>query len=254
MGYGDEIMAIGHATRLAQHKGEPVEIRDRNGNPRWHPLWEGNPHIVKRAQFGVTNGPGARPYIKPPFTFEGGQTFTDWRARDYRGRLYLTEAELDFGIDVLRKVGPFVLIEPTIKALANQNKRWPYWERLAGMLGSHKLVQVGAQPEVLLPGATFVQTATFRQAAAVVLTSRVLVAPEGGLHHAAAALRKPAVVIFGGSPSEQATGYPEHVNFGGDDPCGRWQPCTHCKAKMSRITPEAVAAAVERVLHESANR
>ena len=48
--------------------------------------------------------------------------------------------------------------------------------------------------------------------------ARAAVLHEGGLHHAAAALGMPAVVLFGGMISPRNTGYDVHVNLAIDDP------------------------------------
>jgi ADP-heptose:LPS heptosyltransferase len=91
----------------------------------------------------------------------------------------------------------------------------------------------------------FRPTAHFIDAVRILNQAALYLGPEGGMHHAAAALDVPAVVIFGGSPSVQATGYPDHTNFGGDEPCGRWEPCEHCAQTLNAITPEALIQAVK---------
>jgi hypothetical protein len=65
------------------------------------------------------------------------------------------------------------------------------------------------------------------------------------LHHAAAALGVPAVVIFGGFISPAVTGYAAHANiFTGDDlGCGNINPCPHCRAAMERISVDQVYGA-----------
>ena len=78
------------------------------------------------------------------------------------------------------------------------------------------------------------------------------VLPEGGLHHAAAALGMPAVVIFGGMTSPANTGYDGHVNLfdpaGGESPCGQRVACAHCRAAMAAIRPDVVAYHLQHIL------
>jgi hypothetical protein len=83
----------------------------------------------------------------------------------------------------------------------------------------------------------------------------VYVGHEGGLHHAAAAVRLPAVVIFGGFITPAVTGYAEQVNLtapglGVAHPlgCGRRVDCPHCADAIAQITPELVAQEVRKVL------
>ena len=62
--------------------------------------------------------------------------------------------------------------------------------------------------------------------------------PEGGFHHAAAALNKKAVVIFGGFIDPLVTGYDFHNNIYVDidgSPCGSRVICKHCKDCIQKI-------------------
>lgn len=68
------------------------------------------------------------------------------------------------------------------------------------------------------------------------------------MHHAAAALGIPAVVIFGGYVSPAQTGYAAQMNlFTGGQPCGRRTECAHCADAMSDITPAMVADALHQL-------
>jgi len=68
---------------------------------------------------------------------------------------------------------------------------------------------------------------------------------EGGLHHAAAALGRPAVVIFGHFIDPEVTGYHGHKNLRGGavGMCGSWSSCPECVRAMEAITPEVVVDA-----------
>lgn len=247
MGWGDELMAAGHAARISRETGRKVAILDRDRQARIHELWEGLPFIspVKgEGIVGIFNASGCRPYIEYPFTIEGGQRFTGWRARDHRPVIARAVAGE-------RDNQGFVLIEPTLKAVSNPNKRWRRWQEVVDGLPLVSFVQCGpaefAGTGSLLRGRNveFRQTAHFMDAVRVLNKAALYLGPEGGMHHAAAALDVPAVVLFGGAPSVMATGYPDHTNFGGDAPCGTWVPCEHCAQIMNAITPEAVIQAVK---------
>lgn len=94
-----------------------------------------------------------------------------------------------------------------------------------------------------------IQTPDFWRACAILSRASAYVGHEGGLHHAAAALGIPGVVIFGGFISPETTGYDCHVNlFTGGNACGNRTPCMHCRDAMNRITPEAVAEALIGIL------
>lgn len=139
-----------------------------------------------------------------------------------------------------------VLIEPNVpwhKAVAC-NKDWGIkrYQALADRLRSSGLrVWQFSYGKLRLDGVSQIEVATFRQAAAALAGIELAIVPEGGLHHAAAAVGARAIVIFGGFIPPQVTGYPAHVNLTGDSQaCGSWRPCQHCRAALDRITVEEV--------------
>jgi hypothetical protein len=254
MGWGDEIMVTGQARRLQEADPRPVIVRDRNGRPRWHPIFEGNPRLRRRydqaagrraVQF-LDNYSGHRPYLnyarfnnadkREPYVY------TAWRASP--GEIYLTERERTLGA----LAAGALILEPTIKPNASPNKDWgrARWQALAEQLtrDGARLVQIGPVGTPLLEGVAWIQTNDVRQAAAVLSGADLLIAPEGGLHHAAAALGVRAVVIFGGFISPATTGYDAHTNlYAGGAACGMRLPCAHCAEAMAAITPRQVADA-----------
>jgi ADP-heptose:LPS heptosyltransferase len=97
---------------------------------------------------------------------------------------------------------------------------------------------------VKIAGAKLARTPTFRHAMAVLARASLYIGPEGGLHHAAAAVGIPAVVIFGGFIPPSVTGYATHINLtGGAAACGSLKPCEHCKAYMDVISVADVMGA-----------
>jgi ADP-heptose:LPS heptosyltransferase len=233
VGFGDEVMAAGHAERVAKEKG-PVTILDRHGQPRWHEVWENNPHIVKTGGHPIKNAAGCRPYIKYPWGEV--QRFTDWRARDNIGHIYLTE-------DERVPKGDFFVINPTIKAKANRNKDWGFakYQEVVNRTGL-RFVQLSGP---WLEGVERRPTATFREACAMLDASLGYVGAEGGLHHAAAALRKPAVVLVGSAVPVETLCYPTHWSLAHGKPCGSWRPCKHCRENMDKITVDDVIGAIK---------
>lgn len=255
MGIGDEIMASGHA--LAEHRrtGKRVRILDLHGRPRADAMWQGLRFIAEPHEKGdfteIRNGPQCRPYVAYPFTIERGQRWTSWRARDHVGVIALTQPERQAAGAAVAALGEFVVIEPNLDPKSNPNKQWGHekWARLAGLMlaAGVTVVQMGPQPVRVAAGVRYVRTRSFRAAAAVLERARAAVLPEGGLHHAAAALDVPAVVLFGGHIGPETTGYDGHVNIadGGEgSPCGRWLRCGHCADIWQRLEPEAVLEAL----------
>jgi hypothetical protein len=243
MGWGDEIIVTGIVRRLQEKVRCRVRVLDKKGRPRWSRIWDHNARFAPPGWKGdvqtTTNGPGRRSYIRQ-------ETATRWVWREWVcpvGEIHLSGSERAFGA---RHPGRIVL-EPNLSGKASPNKDWGWqrWTELARLLrdGGHRVTQLGPPGTRLLPGAELLLTAGFREACAVLEGARLAILPEGGLHHAAAALGVPTVVIFGGYISPRQTGYAHQVSlFTGGEPCGMRAPCAHCARAMKRIAPERVLA------------
>lgn len=243
MGLGDVLMSMGEAKRIHQRMGQPVLITDPRGMPVRSDLFNGVPYLIERPLRGVryqrhVNSPGHRPYIKL-------KTTERWYWNKYRPEpadVVLTEAERELAQGISR---PFIVLEPHIKSIGHRNKDWgwAHWQELATTLRreGHRLIQMVRPGEKVLRHAEGAHVPEFRKALAVLGQAALYVGPEGGLHHGAAAMRTPAVVIFGGFVSPETTGYDHHRNlFTGGEACGMRTDCPHCRKAMNAITPEMV--------------
>jgi len=244
-------MAAGQAERIWRGTGQRVCITDREGRPRWSPVWQGNPAIAFAPGPGVTclvNAPGARPYLVYPWSRGSGVKFSGWRAAEHPARLYLSEEEQRLAAELRTALPRLLVIEPWLASESNPNKQWGRlrWAALTRALIAQgwQVAQLGPAGTPLLEGVLRVETPSFRLACAALSAARAAVLPEGGLHHAAAALDLPAAVIFGGHTPVEITGYPGHANLGRAPACGAWSPCDHCVEAMASITVEEVLDAV----------
>jgi ADP-heptose:LPS heptosyltransferase len=256
MGFGDEIMAAGQAEALSKKLGERVWIVDKSGHARWSDIWANNPYIanasansnrrgrVIRDLAKVVSGPGKRPYYTH-FSRKDGMKFSDWKAKNEPGHMFLTLEELAYGRDIKNKIGPYVVVEPNLNKLSNKNKQWgeDRWKSLVKRLSDYTVIQLSQEGGVL-PGVKMCITApSFRLACSILNEASMLILPEGGLHHAAAALNKKAVVIFGGHTPPENLGYDIHVNLYSKidkSPCGQWEECQHCVECMDMISVDDV--------------
>jgi hypothetical protein len=255
MGWGDEIMVTGEVRRRAAGTARRFAVRDvrwRHREHRWHDIWEGNPHIARPGEpfdEWILNCPGNRPYI-------AAKGFRRWTWQPYRpepGEIFLAATERALG----GVCAGSVLVQVTLKAAASPNKDWG-WDRWQALTRSERGVewlQIGEPGTRRLDGVRFHATRTFREACAVLSGARAAVLHEGGLHHAAAALAVPAVVIFGGFVAPAVTGYERQRSLftgGAEHPlgCGMRTSCRHCHRAMAAITPRDVVAELSALLLE----
>jgi hypothetical protein len=247
MGWGDELMAAGQARKVYEQTGRAVQIVGVDRRPRWSELWQGIPYIVgpgaRAAPNVILNGPNARPYV-------ASKTAERWHWQPFQptpAQVSLQASERALG----QLVAGAVVIEPTIKDRASPNKAWVpgRWAELVAAMPDIKFVQLGPLGIDLLLGARHVPTRSFREAMGALSGAGAYVGPEGGLHHAAAAVGIPAVVLFGGFIAPENTGYKEHRNlFTGGYACGSRLPCAHCKKAMNDITVQMAADNLREVL------
>lgn len=246
-------MVAGEARRRASATVRRFAVRAADGNARWQSVWEGNPLIARPGEpfdAWIDNWPGHRPYI-------AGKSLRQWTWRAQAPHA----AELFFSVQeqgLLHAGAGRVLIEPHLKLRASLNKDWGWarWQRLVKLMPDVGFVQVGSWGTRTLDGVPLIPTASFREACAVLAGCNAAVLPEGGLHHAAAAVETPAVVICGGYIGPAVTGYPgQRSLFVATDKwpigCGYRIQCRHCEHAMNAITPDAVANELRELLLES---
>lgn len=252
MGHGDNLMASGMA-RGAKARGKRIAFGNRKqiiwdqhsqdifrGNPNvappgaerdadveWVPFYKGH-RIYNRQD-------GDRWLWNPAFRPTPGEVFFDSNEKRNSTR---------FGRG-------FILIEPDVprwKTVA-PNKDWgrAKYQALALRLraeGRRVFQFRHNRTETLLDGVEHLRTLGFRDALAVMRHASLYVGAEGGLHHGAAAVGIPAVVLFGGFIPPSVTGYDSHANLtGGAEACGSIKPCLHCLEAMNAISVEEVFGA-----------
>lgn len=246
-------MVTGHVRTMQLR--DPRKVKIIYERDRWSPIWDHNPRIAGRKDKDVQE---YRPRVNGLRPYCTKKTPDRWWWTEYKpevGEFYFSRTEQNFA----SMHHPEIIVEPSVKEKASPNKDWGIenWQRLVVMLNKEgfKVSQMGGRDTPRLSGAYFIETDTFRQAAAVLARAKAAVLPEGGLHHAAAAVGVRSVVLFGGFISEKQTGYDMHVNiFTGGEPCGWRKPCDHCKEAMAKITPDMVLHELKGILEASAVR
>jgi glycosyl transferase family 9 (putative heptosyltransferase) len=243
MGIGDEVMATGLA-RGAAARGKRIAFGDGRRliwGPWCEQAFRHNPNIARTLGPGIEwldYYKGRRWYNSPG----AGRWIWNFQFKATPGEFYFDRAELTHTVH-----RPGVLIEPNVpwqKSVA-PNKDWGFgrYQLLADRLRYRAGLKVYqfSHGKLRLAGVEQIAVADFRQAAAALAGVDLAIVPEGGLHHAAAAVGTKAIVIFGGFVPPQVTGYANHVNLTGDsEACGSWGECSHCRAALNRITVEEV--------------
>lgn len=204
---------------------------------------------------------GSRQYSKQ----NGSRWEFNWDFHVKPGELFFQPPE-QTAVQRLGLPRKFIVVEPHVKRHVQMrgeyliNKQWPFqrYQEVVDALTADgvRIVQFVYANVPRLRGTWLIQTPSFRSAAAILATSALYLGAEGGLHHAAAALGIPGVVLFGGWLPPSVLGYETHINLTGGEaePCGSLRPCAHCAAAMERISVDEVVAAARHALSVPAVR
>jgi hypothetical protein len=259
MGYGDQLMGSGLA-RGAASRGKRIAFGDRR-TIRWdsrsEPIYRGNPNVAVPGSEGASDlewlefYKGHRLYNRQDRTNDRWIWNEEFHAQP--GEMFFTPAEVLRG---KRYGSGFVLIEPNVVAGKGcaPNKEWGrdnYQQTAFRLIAEGFEVCQFKYPGSgdRLVGVRSLPTIDVRDALAILGNASGYVGPEGGLHHGAAAVGIPAVVLFGGFIPPSVTGYEGHANLtGGAEACGSLRRCAHCEEAMRAIAVDEVcAAALERL-------
>ena len=248
MGMGDALIAAGEARRVRVAGGPPVAVVDGKGRPWQHEIFAWCPDVGPLVEGAptVAAGPKARPYIDYARSPDAKVRHAWQGFQPTPARLALSEHPRER----TRFARGRIVVQPNLKARAPANKDWGFgrWQALVQRCPELPWLQVGQglPDERRLEGVPFLPTPRAADLFAAVEQAAAVVAHEGFLHHAAAAVGTPAAVIYGGYIGPGATGYAgQRAFFRGAEihplGCGWKLPCEHCRACMEAITVEDVA-------------
>lgn len=251
-GLGDELL-LTVVTRAARDAGTPLHVLSNQPD-----VWRDNPDPLS-VQVGVDRWFYAR---------RRGWLNTEIVHLAYQsgnGRHVAAQMAERAGIGLPPEWRPILIVRPPPQdhprrlvlqnscrgaRYAAETKEWPQerWHDLARRLGSDfELVQVGTSADPPLPGARDLRArTTLREVAELMMGAAAFVGLESGLMHVAAAVRTPAVIIYGGRTRPAETGYPFHRNLTRSPACagcGLNTGCPHAVMCMD-IPVEEVEQAV----------
>jgi hypothetical protein len=251
VGFGDELLLSGIVKKAYEARKRPIALGRYGKNYfndedpdriLWTEIFDNNPKIDRNPGLGavwIDGVKGNRPYIDYYNTEPGKTVYKPFRPEP--GEIFFTEEELARYADL----SGFVYIEPNVKGSFGGNKDWGFekWQEVVERLPYEFIQGRGRQ----LEGVRQIDTISFRDACALLSRSALFLGTDGGMHHAAAALGIPAVVVWGGLVGPEILGYDSHINLRGEGvrSCGSNSPCQHCRDAMAKVSVEMVVEAVE---------
>ena len=260
MGLGDQLIGTGLAKGAAA-RGKKIAFGDGT-----RIMWDSNSPVIFAGNPNIAHPKSTAKNVNTQYELEwipfykGNRLYNKWSPGrwvwnyDFRctpGEIYLTYEERQYA----RMTGQdYVLIEPNPSPKSPvANKQWPFerYETVARTLKSYdiEVVQLNYPRARLLKAARPIPCPSFRIALAIMERAEIFIGGEGGLHHGAAAVGLPGVVLFGGFIPPQVTGYDIHTNLtGGAEACGSLTPCPHCAAAMGAIGADEVLDAAMAIL------
>jgi len=259
MGLGDQLIATGLAKGAAA-RGKKVAfgselhkrlVWDHNSEQ----IFRGNPNIAfPGEEFG--NNVEWIAYFKGyrQYNTEGrGHWIWNMQWKCIPGEIYLSDAEKQAADS--RGKG-FIVLEPNVESWkgSSPNKDWGrnnYAVVVTRLIEEGETIVQFDYPKAgpIVRGVKGIRTNNFREALAILRNAKMYLGAEGGLHHGAAAVGIPAVVLFGGFIPPTVTGYDTHINLAGSDRfCGSFTRCQHCLDAMASISVDRVYGAVKRLI------
>ncbi|HSG32126.1 MAG TPA: glycosyltransferase family 9 protein [Thermodesulfobacteriota bacterium] len=236
MGYGDEIMATGIAKKLYEKENRVVSFPTKT--KEFEEIVLNNPKIGDGPNTVSCNfTKGNRWYIKLKDN-KNKRLLWNYKYKPIPGEIYFLDSELK------KPKKDYILVEPhTKQTVSADNKQWPieYMQEVVNKLSKDFLIVQLDYGKTILNNVVPIRTKTFREGTAILKYAKKFLGMEGGMHHAAAALKVPGIVIYGGYIPPDITGYDIHTNiYKGGEACGKLSSCKHCKESLLKITPEEV--------------
>jgi ADP-heptose:LPS heptosyltransferase len=276
MGYGDYIMLSGQVRELKSLFGNvKIVCPDGERTGFFDDIFKNNPYISRTSEISANEAVIQLPRVDVGVRNEA-KARLDWKKgfQAIKGDLFLDKKSLQFGKKAIRKhlkktdknvviITPYakrgvVMVDGRIVAYDHyQNKEWgvdKYDALIEAMPNTAFIRPVALGDTTPFLDRVIDVECSYLEACGVIANADAYLGCEGGQHHAAAALTKPAVVIFGGWISPITTGYSFQSNmYVGkmDYACGSLKVCDHCLDAMARITVEHVKSALEYELMKS---
>lgn len=272
MGYGDDLLITTLAAQLKKKFPERQIVigNSKLGTALYSRAWDNNPNISDCRNLSkdkpvhlINYNSDNRPYIDYSKSTSSKMVWNK-NFKPTPGEIYFSKQEIADAKEIIinaknywnknyiKNYKKIIFLETSSVKMNNfqlsikqQNKDWGYenWKEFVKKIKKEYLVIHSIHKETRkIDGIFSPKEMNFRTACAILSLSDIFVGPEGGFGHVAAALRKKAVLYFGGWITPEAIGYDFHENIYYDNdqsPCGEIQNlCSHCADARRFITPE----------------
>lgn len=244
IGYGDSLIVTSEVKKAKLKFPHRAVVVGDGTEIKWCPVFDNNPKISKSITSDcvwVRSVKGNRPYIDYSQTTKARMVW-NYRFHVEPGEIYLTDHEKNWSDR------DFVYIEPNTKGSFSGNKDWGFdnWQKVVNALPGIRFIQGSGRR---LANVEQRATASFRHACGLLSHASLFVGTDGGLHHAAAALGKRAVVVWGGLAPPSVLGYDTHVNLcKAKSWCGSQGKCEHCRKSMNDLSIEEVVESIRNLV------
>ena len=278
MGYGDDLLITKFAAEVKEkHPDRQIVIGKANKKEAYHSIiFDNNPNISDCRNLNkskpihiIDYHPGNRPYIdynrSNKYNYVWNDNFKPVPGEIYFSKEEITQAEkiyqdaLNFWKNKnIKKYKKIIFIETSSTkidskqfALKHRNLSWGIknWINLINNIKNDYLI-IHSNHEKTEPIKDIYSPITldFRLACALMSKCDLYVGAHGGFAHVAAALKKNAIIYFGGWATPKVLGYDIHKNIyfeNPESPCGMYgKECLHCEEARKAITPEIIEKAV----------
>ena len=227
------------------------------------PIFYNNPNITKSSEISleikkvwIENYSNNRPYIKKQ---NEEKFYWNMEYRPIAGDLFFKKEEVEKSnlfykkMELIKGNKKVVFIEPSRIQKIFDKRDWgeDNWQQLISSLKEEILFIQSVHNDSKIFNDAIPFSADFRTACSMLNLCDAFIGWEGGFSHAAAALKKKAVVLFGGWIHPKTTGYFMHSNFYIDiegSPCGVKKNCEHCNKCRDLMSVDKVIKKLKEIL------
>ena len=282
MGFGDDLLITNKAAEIKKlYPDRQIVIGSVSNKNAYHSIiYNNNPNIsdcnnldFKKPIHIIDYHPGNRPYIDYK---KSTNTRYVWNKsfKPTPGQLFFTKKEISDAEYLLERAKEFwkkkykhnfkniIFLETSSTkindkqfGIKQQNKDWGIgnWSNLVKSIKDEYLIIHSTHEKTTkIDDIYYTEKINFRTACAVLNYCDLYLGPEGGFGHAAAALRKKAVIYFGGWISPDVIGYDFHHNLyfnHEESPCGEYKKiCKHCEMAREKITIDTFRTYINKAL------